>query len=101
MTTDLIKSASAIREAVDILSKGGAYVRALAVHHVGCGTRCASCSERYPCSIARWATAAREQVQRRAAEAARDAERAATALAAHRCTPDPAGVATEPMRGVS
>lgn len=95
MTADMIAAASAIREAVDILTKNGNYARALAVHHPGCGSRCASCGQYSPCSMERWATAAKDQVARTAARRARDVERAAQALTAPESTPAPSQTHTD------
>ncbi len=87
--TDMIAAASAIREAVDILSKGKAYERALAVHHPGCGSRCASCGQYSPCSMETWATTARDQVARTTEREARAVDRAVRAGIAVETTTDP------------
>lgn len=60
--SDMIATASAIREAVSILTKGGAYRRALDIHHRGSGSRCASCGQHWPCSLAWMAAEAAKQV---------------------------------------
>lgn len=101
MTADLVKSASAIQEAINLLATNGAYRRALSVHHVGNGARCASCGQHFPCSLARWATAAQTQVARKAARAARKADAALLALSAPESTTATPQVVSAPTGGVS
>lgn len=99
--TDMVRSASAMAEAVKILAQDGNWRRALAVHHPGCGGRCASCGQRIPCTIASLATAAKGQATTRAAAEARAVERAMKTLAAPRSTPTPPGARRKPMREAS
>lgn len=87
--TDMIAAASAIREAVSILTKGGAYRRALDIHHRGSGSRCASCGQYSPCSMETWATTARDQVARTTEREARAVDRAVRAGIAVDTTTDP------------
>ncbi len=89
--TDMIAAASANREAVKILAQNGNWRRALAVHHAGGGRRCESCGQHCPCTIARLASAAQEQVARTAAREARAADRAARAGISLDATPGPTG----------
>lgn len=80
--TDMVRSASAMAEAVKILAQNDNWRRAQAVHHPGTGGRCASCGQRRPCTIASLAVAAEATAAREAAQDARALERAVRALIA-------------------
>lgn len=93
--SDVLRTAAAMAEAVKILARDHSYDRALAVHHEGSGGRCASCGQRRPCTIASLAVAAREEVTRRAGQAARRVEQAAARPQPPVSTPDPGKPATD------
>lgn len=102
MSTDMVRTASAMAEAVKILAQDGNWRRALAVHHPGNGGRCASCGQRIPCTIASLATAAKGQATTRAAAEARAVERAMKTLAAApESTPTTPRTRRKPMREAS
>lgn len=94
--SDILRTAEAMAEAVKILARDKNYLRALEVHHEGPGGRCASCSQRRPCTIASLAVAARGQAQANARKAAHVDAKVAAALTPTEDAPDPRKPATEP-----